>query len=68
MNPEQEKDGFIFLLQCAALCSWFTAACSFPAVLAKALFELHRPELAVQSLANLLVIFYSLFFIFPNGL
>lgn len=53
MNPEQEKDGFIFLLQCAALCSRFTAACSLPAVPARASFQLHRPKLAVQSVTDL---------------
>lgn len=57
MHLEKEGEGFVFLLQCAAGCSRFTAACSLPAVPSKALLHLHRPKLAVHSLTISLVLF-----------
>lgn len=65
MDPEQEKDGFIFLLQCAAVCSRFTAACSLPAVPARASFQLHGLKLAVQSVTDLAC--DRILFVFPDS-
>jgi len=50
MEPEHDKDGFIFPLQCPPLCSSFTAVRFLPAALTNASFQLHGPKLVCSPL------------------
>lgn len=57
-GPGTRRRWFQISAAVPALCSWFTAAWSLPAVLGKASILLHRPDVAAQHLP----LFYSSFF------